>query len=129
MIPVVSMQLKKGRPSRYMINKYIFCMLISVLCASVSQILLKKSALKSYNSFIREYLNFWVFGGYGLLFGSMLLTLYAYTGMDFKNGPVIESMGNILVPLFSFFVFKDKISARKCLGIAFIILGIIVFYA
>lgn len=112
-----------------MINKYIFCMLISVLCASISQILLKKSALKSYNSFIREYLNFWVFGGYGLLLGSMLLTLYAYTGMDFKNGPVIESMGNILVPLFSFFVFKEKISARKCLGIAFIILGIMVFYA
>lgn len=111
-----------------MINPYIMCMLVSVTFASLSQILLKKSASQKYDSVIREYLNIWVISGYGLLFVSMLITLYAYTGVDYKNGPVIESLGNVLVPLLSFFVFKEKIGVRKALGIILIMSGIFVFY-
>ena len=42
-----------------MINQFMFCMLVSVSVASVSQILLKKSAMKTYGSVIREYINSW----------------------------------------------------------------------
>ena len=47
-----------------MINPYIMGMFLSVTVASFSQVLLKKSAMKTYDSSIREYLNVWVIGGY-----------------------------------------------------------------
>ena len=88
-----------------MINQYILCMLFSVLLASVSQVLLKKSTLCKYKSVIEEYINPYVIGGYGLLFLSMLLTIYAYSGMDYKNGPIIEAFGNVIVLGLSFVFF------------------------
>lgn len=112
-----------------MINQYLLCMLISVSIASVSQILLKKSALQKYDSVIKEYLNPWVIGGYGMLFLSMLMSVYAYSGVDFKNGPVIEALGNVFVPVLSWFVFGEKLSVRKMAGILCIMLGIMVFYS
>lgn len=111
-----------------MMNRYMLCLFAGVTIASISQILLKKSAMKTYSSVIREYLNPWVIGGYGLMFVSMVCSIVAYTGVDYKNGPVIESLGNILVPALSFLVFKEKISLRKALGIATIMAGIFVFY-
>lgn len=112
-----------------MLNPYILCMFLSVMVASVSQILLKKSAMKEYSSVIREYLNILVILGYGMMMCSMVLTVIAYSGMEFKNGPIIESLGNVIVLILSYFVFKEKISIRKIVGIACIILGIIVFYS
>lgn len=112
-----------------MINRFMLCMLLSVTIASVSQILLKKSTLRSYDAVWREYLNPYVIGGYGLLFLSMLLTVYAYSGMDYKNGPVIEALGNVLVLVLSFMFFREPISGKKLLGIACIIAGMMVFYA
>jgi EamA-like transporter family. len=111
-----------------MINQFMFCMLVSVSVASVSQILLKKSAMKTYGSVIREYINPFVIGGYGLLFLSMLMTIYAYSGMDYKNGPVIESFGNVLVLVLGCIFFKEKITLKKLLGVGCIMLGMAVFY-
>ena len=110
-----------------MINRFMLAMFLSVAVASVSQVLSKTSAAKSYDTIIREYLNPYVICGYGLLFGSMLLTVYAYSGMNYKNGPVIESLGNVSVLVLSWFVFKEKISLKKIVGIACIITGIVVF--
>ena len=50
-------------------------LILSVFIAAVSQILLKKSALKKYTSVIWEYLNPYVIVGYGLMFGSTILTI------------------------------------------------------
>lgn len=112
-----------------MINHYLLCMLFSVSVASVSQVLLKKSALQKYDSVLREYLNPWVIGGYGMLFLSMLMSVYAYSGVDFKNGPVIESLGNVFVPVLSWLVFGEKLSLKKIVGIFCIMMGIMVFYS
>ena len=111
-----------------MINQFMISMVISVTLASVSQILLKKSALCTYSSVIREYLNPYVIGGYGLLFLSMLLTIYAYSGMDYKNGPVIEAFGNVIVLVLGYIFFKEKLSVKKLVGMVFIMVGIFVFY-
>lgn len=110
-----------------MISRFMVSMFLSVVVASVSQVLLKKSALKKYDNVIKEYLNPYVIGGYGLLFGSMLLTVYAYSGMDYKSGPVIESLGNVFVLVLGYFVFRERISFRKILGIACIMAGIVIF--
>jgi drug/metabolite transporter (DMT)-like permease len=102
-------------------------MLLSVTVASISQILLKKSTFNSYNSVIREYVNPFVIGGYGMLVISMFLTVYAYSGMEYKNGPVIESLGNVFVLILSYFAFGEKVSSKKLVGIALIIIGIVIF--
>lgn len=112
-----------------MLNPYLCIMLGSVTVASFSQILLKKSALKTYSSKLSEYLNPWVISGYGLLFISMLLSLWAYSGVEYKNGPVMESLGNVLVPLLSFIFFKERLTPRRVAGVVCIVLGIMVFYS
>ncbi len=111
-----------------MINRFVLAMFLSVAIASISQVLLKKSTFRSYDTVVREYLNPYVVTGYGLLFVSMLLTVYAYSGMDYKNGPVIESMGNVIILILGYFVFGEKITVRKLAGIVCIIAGVAVFY-
>ena len=95
-----------------MINQYFICMCISVTLASVSQVLLKRSTFNKYDLLIKEYINPWVICGYLFLGCSMLLTIFAYSGIDYKNGPVIESLGNVFVPILSYFAFKERISLR-----------------
>lgn len=112
-----------------MINRYIVIMFLSVSAASVSQLLLKKSAMKKYASVIKEYLNPLVIGGYGILFLSMLLTIYAYSGMEYKNGPIIESFGNVIVLVLGYLFLKEKISLKKLIGIVCIMVGMAVFYS
>lgn len=109
-------------------NKYYLFMFGSVILASVSQILLKKSAQKEYHSFIREYLNPLVIIGYALMIGATLTTIAAYQGMDYKNGPIIESLGYILVMILSYFLLKEKVTLKKMLGYALILIGVITFY-
>lgn len=109
-------------------NKYVLLFLGSVVVAACSQILLKKSALKTYSSVIREYLNPYVIFGYGLMVVSTLLTVLAYQGLDYKDGPVIDSVGFFLVMILSRLFFGEKITLRKVLGNLLIFVGIFVFY-
>ena len=111
-----------------MINPFILSMFVSVSIASVSQILLKKSAMKTYANVVREYVNPYVIGGYGLLFASMLLTIFAYSGMEYKNGPVLESFGNVLVLALGCIFLKERLTIRKLLGVGCIMAGMAVFY-
>ena len=108
-------------------NVSILILLFSVLIASFAQILLKKSAAKTYGSPIREYLNFYVICGYGMMFLSMFLTVFSYRGLDFSNVPVIESLGYVVVMLLSYLFFKERITKRKLLGMAVILGGIFVY--
>lgn len=104
-------------------------LVLSVVVASLSQILLKKSAEKSYQSLLREYLNPWVISGYGLMVVSTLLTVGGYAGLEYENGAVIESLGFVLVMLLSRLFFREKITKKKLIGNALILLGIAVFYS
>ena len=109
-------------------NIYMLIALGSVTIASFSQVLLKMGAGKVYTSKIREYLNFFVITGYGMLFLSMVLTVVAYSHLSYLSVPVVEAVGYVLVPVLSYFIFKEKLSKRKILGIVFILAGIIVYY-
>ena len=110
-------------------NGYYLLGILSVVIASFSQILLKKGAMKQYDSFIKEYLNVFVISGYMMMFGSVFLTMIVYRGMDFMNVPVLEAIGYVLVPVLSYFFFKESLSKKKILGILFILAGIFVYYA
>lgn len=101
---------------------------MSVLVASFSQILLKKSAQKTYTSVIREYLNPFVIAGYGLMLFSTVLTVMAYKGIELKNGAVIETLGFPVVMVLSRFFFGERITKKKLLGNSLILIGMLVFY-
>lgn len=92
-----------------------------------SQILLKKSADKHHSNILGEYLNPLVLLGYSILFISTLLVVVAYQGVELKYGPILESTGYIYILFFSWYFFKEKISARKIFGVLIIIIGIVVF--
>lgn len=102
-------------------------MLCGVCLAALSQLLLKSSANRKHDGFIRQYLNARVIAAYGMLFVSMLLAVWAYTGMDMKYGPAIESVGLVLVTLLSWLLLGERISRRKVLGCLLIVAGLIVF--
>ena len=109
-------------------SMHMIVLLVSVLIASFSQILLKKSAEKTYSSWLREYLNVYVICGYGMMFVSMFMTIIAYSGMEFTNVQIIEATGYIMVLILRYFFFKEKITKRKLLGMLFIFAGIAVYY-
>ena len=89
-------------------NKYMILMLICTMFSAVSQILLKQSANEEHASALREYLNWRVITAY-VIFGSvLLLNTYAYTQVDLKYGPVLDTFTYVFVLLLSFGILKEK---------------------
>ena len=105
---------------------YVAVFFVSVFIASISQILLKKSAMKEYNYLFGDYLNPYVIGAYALLFLSMFLTIYAYKGVNLKTGPAIEATSYIYIAILSAIFLKEKISSKKVLGLLLIMAGVLV---
>ena len=54
---------------------------LAVFVASASQILLKQSAETEHKNIITKFLNWRVILGYGLLFGTTVLNVFAYRGI------------------------------------------------
>lgn len=108
---------------------YYFLVVVGVLLASVSQILLKKSATDGHRSFLREYLNVKVIGGYFLLVLSLLLDLWAMrNGVLAKEVSSIEALSYLFVPVLGWFFLKERISGKKFLAIVLIMAGVVVFF-
>ena len=103
-------------------------MILAEFIASSSQMLLKKSAEKSYASVIKEYLNVFVIVGYSLLLVSMVISIFCYDGLGYMGTVVMEPISYVFVLILSRIVFKEKISKRKIVGMSLIICGIAVFF-
>ena len=99
----------------------------ALFVSSISQILLKRSADIKYENRIREYLNPRVIIAYGLFFSASLITVIAYRGIPLSMGPVLESAGYVFVAILGRIFLHEKISRRKLLGLALILVGIMVF--
>ena len=102
-------------------------MFIGVFISSISQVLLKISAGKSYGSKIKEYLNPLVITGYAIFFAATLMTLLAYRYVELSTGAIIESTGYIYVTVWGVCIFKEKINKGKIAALILIILGIIIY--
>ncbi|HCI60070.1 multidrug ABC transporter [Ruminococcus sp.] len=100
---------------------------VSVLISSISQVMLKTSANKSYSDRIKEYLNPTVIIAYGLFFLSTLITVFAYKVVPLSLGPVLESTGYIFVAVLGVVLLKEKMSRRKLFGMILILAGIALF--
>lgn len=106
--------------------KSVIIFIASICIASVSQVLLKKSANEEKRTKMQEYLNKNVIIAYVLLFTSTLLTMTAYKTLQLSTGVIIESISYIIIAGLSYFLFKEKITKNKLIGIIMIITGIII---
>lgn len=59
---------------------------------------------------------------------STILTIIAFRGLDYKNGPIIESLGYIFILFLGRWFLQEKITKKKVIGNALILIGIAVFY-
>lgn len=100
---------------------------LAVFVASVSQILLKKSAQQEHKNIIFKFLNWRVILGYALLFGTTIINVFAYRGVELKVTPMIESTGIIWVTILAALILGEKPTVRSILSILVTIVGIIVF--
>ena len=109
---------------------YYLAAVVAVFIASLAQILLKSSSSKSYSSLTKEYLNWKVVAGYTLLFGSMLINIYALSkGLEVKELASLESLSYLLVPLLSCLFFGERVPRRRLVAIFVIMAGIVVFFS
>ena len=108
--------------------KYWIALFAAVVLSSFSQMLLKKAAQIKYENVIKEYLNPWVISGYFLLAASTICVIFAFKGVDFKNGPVIESLGFPMVMILGRIFFGEKLTRNKIIGMALIMAGVLIYY-
>lgn len=106
---------------------YSAILIFSVFISAFSQVLLKKSALKTYDSFIGEYLNFYVIPAYAIYFLAVFLDLLALRKVPVSFVPVAEASSYVFVLIFGRIFFKESFSNRKILAMILIMSGIVVF--
>lgn len=109
-------------------DKPIFVLLMvgAAFLAAVSQIFLKKSAQKDHGGVIREYVNPYVIFGYVLLLVSMLMNMWAYQGIEYRFGPVINASSYVFVLILGRLFLMEKITAKKLWGNVLIVIGILI---
>ena len=100
---------------------------LSVLVASVSQILLTQSAQTEHKNVFLKFLNWRVILGYVLLLGTTVINVFAYRGVELKVTPMIESTGIIWVTILAACFLGEKPSRKALLSIVVTVAGIIVF--
>jgi multidrug transporter EmrE-like cation transporter len=106
---------------------YSIILLVSVFISAISQVMLKKAALREYSSPIKEYLNPLVIFAYALFVGCTLLTVLAYRGIPLSWGPVLEATSYIYITVFGAVFFQEKITPKKLLALLIIVTGICIY--
>jgi multidrug transporter EmrE-like cation transporter len=106
---------------------YCGIMLLGVLMGGVSQILLKKSAGKSYTKWYQAYLNPYVIIAYTIFVLSTVCTVLAYRVVPLSMSPLWTSASYIAVTAMSYLILKERPNRKKLTGIAIITVGIIIF--
>lgn len=102
-------------------------MFILTFFSALSQLLLKLSADEKHEKPIQEYLNRKVITAYILFAAILLLNTWAYTKVNLKYGPVIDTFTYVFVLMLSVLALKEKLSGWKLAGNALIIAGVLLF--
>lgn len=112
-------------------DKLLICyscvLLFGVFISSISQVMLKKAALRHYNSAIQEYMNPMVIIAYIMFVGTTFLSIIAYKGIPLSMGPILEATSYVYVTFFGVKIFKEKMNRKKFVALVLIIAGIIVY--
>ncbi len=105
----------------------IIIMLCSAFLAACSQILLKRSTRDEHKNILSHYLNVKVILAYAIFSLTLVMNIYAYTGVLFKYGSVVNSASYIFTMILSWLILHDHISWRCITGNILIVIGIIVY--
>lgn len=109
-------------------NKYYIAALGGVVLTTIAQIMLKFGAEKGRGKlWVAKYFNKAALSGYILFVGVTVLNLYALQKIRLVEMVFIVPINYLLIIILSRWIFKDKISNRQWIGIAFILLGIVIF--
>ena len=106
---------------------YVLLYLCSTFLAAISQVLLKKAAMRPHATVLAEYTDWRVILGYGLFVGCTLLTMLAYRGVPLNIGPVLEATGYLYVTFFGVTIFHEEMNRKKFLALALIVAGILIY--
>ena len=106
---------------------YVLIALFGVFISGISQVMLKKSAMKKYDSALGEYLNPLVIGAYTLFVAATLCSVVAFRRIPLSMGPVLDATGYIYVVFFGVTIFGERIDRYKLLALALIITGVLVY--
>ncbi len=107
--------------------KYACILLLGVLISSISQVMLKKSALKKYDSVIKEYLNPFVILAYSMFLESTFLSILAYKEIPLSMGPILEATSYLYVTFLGVKIFGEKMSKKKWIALGYILVGIAIY--
>ncbi|WP_343248577.1 SMR family transporter [Diplocloster hominis] len=110
-----------------LILKYSCILLVGVFISAISQVMLKKSALKEYESKFKEYFNPSVIVAYVLFVSTTFLSIIAYKGIPLSMGPVLEATSYIYITIFGVTIFNERINAKKIIALMFIVIGITIY--
>ena len=102
-------------------------MFILTVFSALSQLLLKLSANETHKGRFGEYLNGKVITAYVIFALVLLLNTYAYTKVNLKYGPVIETFTYVFVLLLSVLVLKERLEKWKLAGNVMIIAGVLLY--
>lgn len=106
---------------------FMLLMFIATFFTAISQVLLKKSAGRTYKNVIFEYLNWRVITAYGIAFTVLFVNTYAYTRVDMKYGAVIDTFSYVFVMLLSWLILKEKFTKGQLIGNLMIIAGVMIY--
>ena len=107
-----------------------FCYGAAILAAFVtalSQIILKKQAnITEARGFFSKFLNPRVIISYGLLFSTLVINQVALIHVPVSVMPCITATSFVWVFVMGVLILGEKVSRRRALGVAIIILGVII---
>lgn len=102
-------------------------LLFGVFVAAAAQVLLKKSASVPYKNKWKEYLNWRVAAGYGMMLASTLFSVYAYRVIPISLGGVLDASGYIFVTVFGVVFFHERVTKQRFIALVLIISGVLVY--
>ena len=101
--------------------------LFGTFISAVSQVMLKKAAIRKYDRKIEEYLNPLVICAYLIFIIATLLTILAYKVVPISMGPILEATSYFYITVFGGIFFKEIINKKKIIALFLIICGIAVY--
>ena len=100
--------------------------LFSTFISAISQVMLKKAAMKTWGSRLREYLNAPVICAYVIFVAAAVMTVWAYRGIEVSRGTLLETSSYLFIFAFDVVLFRERMTLKKMIGTALIMGGILI---
>lgn len=106
---------------------FVILYLLGTFFSAVSQVLLKKAAMRKHKNWLAEYLDWRVILGYMIFVVCTFMTIFSYRGIPMSIGPILETTGYIYVTIFGILIFNEKLNIKKIISLAIILIGILIY--